>query len=478
MLRSGYRWLFGSIILLFVVSYFGLSKTSLEPLYRIHSSENPKPASHKIVALLESTLATSQHFMDYPLPSSDFGEMGKRIQVLRSWIEAEEQLSSQMTTNQKSVLASCIEKSSLSLFPFLRNPSRRSNHNPLRQLRQTYIPGSKAIVIPTGKKTFRYACHLIVNLRNVLNSKLPIQIVYADNADLPLEYQDFATSLGSDIETLGVTRVLDDETLQLAQDGWAIKPFALLVSKFEQVMVLDADAVLLQPPEVIFNGHTGYQHSGTLLFHDRLLWQGAFKDRHAWWEKELKHHIPSTALNKSLVFNEGYAEECDSGMVIMDKSRLPTLLGLLHICWQNSFKVRKDWTYRMGYGDKESWWFGLELSGTNYTFESHYGAVLGHVRSKDESETEVCGFTIAHTDEQNKLLWYNGSLLKNKAVNDTIFDVPKVWMVDGIWEKGATKPDMSCMRASAIRQVDTIEMEVIENSVNNAKAIDQQLKLL
>jgi len=39
---------------------------------------------------------------------------------------------------------------------------------------------------------------------------------------------------------------------------------------------------------------------------------------------------------------------------------------------------------------------------------------------------KVCGFTIVHTDEADKLLWYNSSLLKNKAVNSTALE-----MIDG-----------------------------------------------
>jgi len=39
------------------------------------------------------------------------------------------------------------------------------------------------------------------------------------------------------------------------------------------------------------------------------------------------------------------------------------------------------------------------------------------------------------------LLWFNGSLLKNKEIDSLEFDVPTEWMIDGTWEKGATKQD-------------------------------------
>lgn len=55
----------------------------------------------------------------------------------------------------------------------------------------------------------------------------------------------------------------------------------------------------------------------------------------------------------------------------------------------------------MGYGDKESW-FGLELSRVPFTFENHYGRIVGS-KSEVQGVRKVCGFTIAHTDEADKL---------------------------------------------------------------------------
>lgn len=486
MSRLKTRWILSALVLLlllFVASWQrsqrGLGNSFWSSYPNEQTSDTAETAPEELASFLDLVSSTTQNIIANPLPPSAFAEMGQCVQVLRSWLEAKEQKSNELARDQIDLLVSSIEKTAISLFPFLQNSSLRDGLGALENMRQRYSHGSKGIVIPTGKGTFRYACHLIDCLRNVLNSQLHIQVVYANDADLPLEYRDFIKSMGANIDTLDVTSVLDDGTLQLAEDGWAVKPFAALASTFEQVMLLDADAVLLQPPEAVFDTHTGYQDTGALFFHDRLLWQGAFKERHAWWEKHLEHHTPSKALAKSLVYNDGYAEECDSGLLVIDKGRLSTLLGLLHVCWQNTRSVRRDWTYKMGYGDKESWWFGFELSDAAYVFEHHYGAVLGQTRpAAKEGISKVCGFTIAHTDEDDKLLWYNGSLLKNKAVNDTEFDVPESWMIDAVWEKGATKPDMSCMRDGEVRTVEPGERTILQKSVDRAKKIDERIKAL
>jgi alpha 1,3-mannosyltransferase len=94
----------------------------------------------------------------------------------------------------------------------------------------------------------------------------------------------------------------------------------------------------------------------------------------------------------------------------------------------------------------------------------------------------VCSFTIAHPDaiDKTKLLWYNGSLLRNKAMNATEFTVPQYWMTDATWYKGASKPDMSCMAASdqsggEVRVVEPGQVRSVQKSVELARKIDQRV---
>jgi alpha 1,3-mannosyltransferase len=417
----------------------------------------------------------ARYFIDYPLNSTkyadQFGELGKRVQILRTWI-------AEADANENTGIQNLVEEVVTSMFPFLRNPSKPNDKTPFTTLRKSFIPGSRGIVITTGVGTFRFACHLVVTIREVHKSKLPIQIVYAGDGDLPPKNRDIMNSLVMDIEFLDILTVLDDKTLKLADSGWATKSFAALVSKFEQVILLDADSVFVQPPEVVFE-QRGYRDTGAFLYHDRLLWQHNFADRHEWWHKQMEHHTPSPALLKSLVWMEDYAEEGDSGLVVLDKSRLGILTGLLHICWQNTYAVREEITYKITYGDKESWWFGFELSEVPFVFENHYGAIAGYLKVSETEKTErVCSFTIAHTDEKDKLLWYNGSLLKNKAIDATAFEVPTHWMMDATWEKGGSKPEISCMRDGKARKLTAEETKIIEQSVEVAKRVDSTKSLL
>lgn len=72
-------------------------------------------------------------------------------------------------------------------------------------------------------------------------------------------------------------------------------------------------------------------------------------------------------------------------------------------------------------------------------------------------------------------MWYNGSLLKNKLVNATAFEIPTHWMLDGIREKGGSKPEPSCMKGATIRETSEEEKRIMRDSVDRARDIDERI---
>ncbi|CAN8103094.1 unnamed protein product [Discula destructiva] len=456
-----------------------------------HAAENADQdsslaSSGGLTTDLEPALETDivQYFEDYPLNpphKENFGELGRRTRVLRNFLASVDRYKN---SAQQEALAITASRIATSLYSFLANPPHNpQSDSPLSDLRASFTPGSAGIVIPAGNHNVRFASHLICCLRNVLNSTLPIQVVYAGDDDLSPTNRQFLTDLpntnhAATIQFLDILTVFDDATLQLRTGGWAIKPFAALGSSFERVILLDADAVFLQKPEVLLH-HPAFERTGAFLFRDRLLWQHAFQDRHEWWKSQIKR--PSATLNTSLVWTEDYAEEGDSGVVVMDKRRADVLSGLLHIGWQNSYDVREEVTYKITYGDKETWWMGFELSGSSYEMEEHYGAIVGweDTTVADPHTKRVCSFVIAHLDDRNDLIWYNGGLLKNKQVPEMSHEyaVPDKWMVDAEWQKGGSKPEMSCMIGGEMHDVPEDQLRILELSIKEAKWVDEALQI-
>lgn len=447
------RAAFINIVIFFVFKFlrFGVGITSLADVRPLHL---PAPSSLEVV---------STYFLDYPLGYSDFGKFGRRIEILGDFIAT--------SPNENLDLHPAVEQLAASLFSFLL-PQQAGTSPPLSTLISRHKTGTRGIVIPVGKPTFRFACHLIASIRNVLGSLLPIEVAYAGDDDLPSFQRNFLVSLGSDIKSVDITELFDDGPLNLAQGKWAIKPFAILASRFEQVILLDSDTVMLQPPDVLFDHHQGFKETGALLFRDRLILKDAYPERHAWWEEQMKHTTPSSNYLNSKVHLEHYSEEGESGLIVVDKGRLPVFLALLHVAWQNSEDVRTQVTYKMGYGDKESWWLAFELCNVPYTFEHRYAAILGDVVQYADDIPRVCSFTIAHVDENDELLWLNGSLLKNKALDDTEFWVPRTWMVDGEWEKGITRSSWSCKKGGKILQLKEAAINILERSVGQARSLE------
>lgn len=434
---------------------------------------------------IESIKLGARYFLDYPLldgPKEIFGELGQRTQLIRTWVEELEHHDRDEKLETAELIGQLIE----SLYPWLN--SKKGLSPPLANIYDRLeLPykttsaskakkGSAGIVIPTGDKTLRFACHLIASLTQVHKTSLPIQVVYAGDKDLSAEgrtkIQQAAN--GVKIDMLDVLTVFNDTSLDLANGGWAIKPFAALASSYEKVILLDADAVFLQDPRQLLL-QDRFNETGVLLFHDRLLWKGGFADRQDWWHYQIKH--PSVETGKSLVWTERYSEEGDSGIVVVDKARLDVLLALIHIGWQNSERVRNEVTYKITYGDKESWWIGFETTGSKYSFSPHYGGIVGWLQDKPK-EVRVCSFVIAHVDQNDKLLWYNGGLLKNKAVDQKEFEVPTHWMIDQTWHKGGSKKDMSCMAGKTAKELGSGEKDVLRRAIDVAKEVDKRLRLI
>lgn len=233
-----------------------------------------RPWTNSNYAASQAILNETRSIIATPPPASAFGERGLISEKLARWIDETSHYGHRPSNVE---LKETLEAAVSTLYPFIVHPTNAHDKTPFTSLRERQVPGSRGIVIAVGQDHFRYAAHLIVNLRDVLGSSLPIEIAYAGNDDLPETHRAALQTLGGDITFLDVLTVFADETLELREGKWAVKPFAVLASRFEQTIMLDADTVFFQKPEVLLDSHDGYLSTGALLFHDRLLWQNVFK---------------------------------------------------------------------------------------------------------------------------------------------------------------------------------------------------------
>ncbi|KAF9925559.1 hypothetical protein FBU30_004672 [Linnemannia zychae] len=310
----------------------------------------------------------------------------------------------------------------------------------------------RGLVFCAGDNQFEFVVTAIQAIRNRLKSKLPIQVYHMGEEDLSKPRQKYLTEMAEGIEVVDVTAILDNSHMKLG--GWAIKPFAMLASNFEEVMFVDADAYFLQDPAVLFDD-PGYMATGALFFYDRTL----FPD---WTQGSdwLKSILPimSSFPPISRMFNLLSAHEQESGVVLINKKT--RFLGLLGTCKMNGKWERDLISYKIFHGDKETFWTGFEMVQEPYAFMRNYGGVIGELRPDDNQS--VCGAQL-HEDHKGQPLWWNGGLYRNKNEGINRYLKFDYWMTGGGHQKH---------RERYTRDKETMIQVLLEEAVQNSDQLE------
>ncbi|KAF9185280.1 hypothetical protein BGZ51_002755 [Haplosporangium sp. Z 767] len=282
----------------------------------------------------------------------------------------------------------------------------------------------RGLVFCAGNGQFEFVVTAIQAVRNRLKSTLPIQVFHMGDNDLSPTRQKYLMDMTTDIEIVDVTQILDNEYMRLG--GWAIKPFAMLASSFEEVMFVDADAYFLQDPLVLYDD-PGYKATGALFFFDRTL----FPEQPG-GANFMKSVMPimSSFPPKSRMYNLLSAHEQESGVVLVNKKT--RFLGMLGTCKMNGKWERDLVSYKVFHGDKETFWLGFEMIQEPYAFMRSYGGVIGELRPDDNES--VCGAQL-HQDHRGQPLWWNGGLYRNKNSGVNRYLQFDYWMAGGGQQK-------------------------------------------
>ncbi|KAH8797365.1 putative alpha-1,3-mannosyltransferase [Xylogone sp. PMI_703] len=309
--------------------------------------------------------------------------------------------------------------------------------------------GGRGIVTTAGDKQAPWLLTSIPMIRR-LGCSLPIEIMYMGDEDLGSDLRDELERLpGVIVRNL---KQLVNEDLELK--GFSIKPFALLLSSFREAILLDADAIMFQNPEVLFQD-PDYTKYGALFFHDRIL---SIEDRRLRFSQPVFFHdqgsiarhgrrwllqtLPepiSEKVKQNRMWTGNSRQVQESGVVVVDKKR--HFLALLVVTYING--PGRTGFYNMFYGDKESYWIGWELAGdVDYAFHPGELAVPGVIFQysqedsmnnqnilkhssktlngtgrqtwKYDSDITVCSPQLLHLDRDGNPLWFNGWILTDK----------------------------------------------------------------
>jgi len=287
---------------------------------------------------------------------------------------------------------------------------------PSRSYWRNYLDAlsGKGIVIGIHDKEVDYATRLL-RVLNHLGNELPIQFVHEGDL-LPesvftlLEAAKLTEgSISQNIDFISIRPAIT-AGYQSIFKGYNNKWFAALFTTFEEIILMDADAVPFVKPSSFFELE-GYKKTGAYFFRDRELSEALKQDQVDFFlgmipadGSVFEYKIdPAQLQNNFFKYNSKHVME--SGVVVMN--RLSHMLGLLvSLSLQYWFQ-----SGRIMYGDKDLFWLGQLISGnSNYYFNEYAAAAIGEL----EGELDLCSAQLGHLSKDKKLLWTNGTLLKCK----------------------------------------------------------------
>ena len=86
-----------------------------------------------------------------------------------------------------------------------------------------------------------------------------------------LESISLNSSVGGSIRTVDVRDFFPDpDGVMDMPGGWALRPFAVLASSFQKVILSDADTIFIQDPTLLLH-EPGFKDTGAIFYHDRML---------------------------------------------------------------------------------------------------------------------------------------------------------------------------------------------------------------
>lgn len=309
----------------------------------------------------------------------------------------------------------------------------------------------KGIVITTNVKYAPSTVALIRVLR-ALGNTYPIEIVHTglskrrfseilkaaralkSELGLPtsqeLENSDFPPQ---ELWFIDVSRSISSNTRQLHL-GYGMKLMALLFSTFEEVVLMDSDAVPMVPMDVFF-GMLQYRETGTVFFQDRS--DLRFNpDEYLDFFAALMPNDTDTRLfgipgATQHTFGNRYMKQkfyyfMEAGVVVINKKQ--HISGVLMAA---TLGYWKDAIHEMLWGDKELYWLGLLLAGDeNYKFNLLHAAAVGEILElklhffPKLGATEVCSTHPGQISDNDghTLLWINSGFEVCKSTKTLSWD--------------------------------------------------------
>ena len=178
-----------------------------------------------------------------------------------------------------------------------------------------------------------------VRMLRWLGCTLPIELWHLGEREMPAEVRELLAPHGV---TCMDARTLLPKHPARRLHGWELKCYAILHSRFAEVLLLDADNVPVIDPTYLFDAPE-YREKGAVLWPD---FERLHRDRPIWEMLGIEYRDEP---------------ETESGQLLIDKA---ASWRALNVAWHlNDYS---DFYYRYFYGDKETFHLGWRAAGAEY----------------------------------------------------------------------------------------------------------------
>lgn len=236
----------------------------------------------------------------------------------------------------------------------------------------------KGIVICAGGVNYFTCVWVLINiLRKEKGCTLPIQIWYVG--------EEMTQNVIGAMKDLNVTchNFLDYEK-KIALKKWILKPLAILLSSFKEVLYLDADNVSTMCPEYLFD-FAEYKKTGAMFWPD-------------FWETGQEN-----AIWKIIECAPMRMKEQESGQLLIDKEK----------CWKELnlaiyFNIHSDIYHELLLGDKDTFRFAWLALKTNFYFINHDVGSCGYL----DTDNIFKGHTMVQHNPDGQICFLHRNFLK------------------------------------------------------------------
>jgi hypothetical protein len=280
----------------------------------------------------------------------------------------------------------------------------------------------QGVVMLSGGLTYLSNAYMNIKfIRDFLKSKVPIEVWYLGNKEVNKKLFDAIKALGDvefiDAEERKKTFPMKESNLEkimhercpATMEGWRTKSYAILHSRFREIIYLDSDCFLFQTPESLFFESEEYAEykaifsadidlnsdvSGRKVDSESFIVSklGSFSNRK--WD-----YSSPNPLWKIIGAEEDDLPEFESGFILLDKEFHKDSIFLAWFLNENS-----DLTYQYIYGDKDTFHLAWAKNKAKLHMLKDVSRDNGHISCR-----------------------YKGSILFEHRVFDNKFNLTKGW---------------------------------------------------